>query len=425
MGRPEHSHHGGGGGGGFKNAMKSGGGGGGEKSKWHRKGFAHRPDGMRKGEVVAAPKNAKERHQLRRDAKRGHVEGGKKKLPQKQQKNAMKQQHTAGGVPLAITRAPTQKIKRMKGVSDGEALLASFRDRLSGSTFRLLNEQLYTSPSVFATQLMSDPSTFEEYHQGYRHQLALWPMNPVDLIVRSLTGDKRGRFLENKEKYIPSPNGMLPNGWVVVDMGCGDAVIAQRLAAVARKQAAAGTATGVGVKVLSFDLCKTEQNAPWLTAACNMSSVPVEDNSVDVVVFCLSLMGTDWIDFIREAQRILRPGKLMKIVEVRSRLPYEQKFVELVEALGFKCDFYDTVEGYFVVFDFLKYGGGGGGGTKATGAEDDDEEDDAAAKGGKGGRRGGGGREEQRKEQQRRASTNGRLPHDPAEVLLPCVYKRR
>ena len=36
-------------------------------------------------------------------------------------------------------------------------------------------------------------------------------------------------------------------------------------------------------------------------------------------MFCLSLMGSNIVDFIREAHRILRPGGLLKIVEVRSR----------------------------------------------------------------------------------------------------------
>lgn len=36
--------------------------------------------------------------------------------------------------------------------------------------------------------------------------------------------------------------------------------------------------------------------------------VPLEDASVDVAVFCLSLMGTNIRDFLEEANRVLKPG---------------------------------------------------------------------------------------------------------------------
>ena len=36
--------------------------------------------------------------------------------------------------------------------------------------------------------------------------------------------------------------------------------------------------------------------------------VPLKPASVDVVVFCLSLMGTNLVDFLREAHRVLKLG---------------------------------------------------------------------------------------------------------------------
>ena len=36
---------------------------------------------------------------------------------------------------------------------------------------------------------------------------------------------------------------------------------------------------------------------------CDMANVPLEDESVDVAVFCLSLMGTNFLNFIAEACR--------------------------------------------------------------------------------------------------------------------------
>ena len=39
-----------------------------------------------------------------------------------------------------------------------------------------------------------------------------------------------------------------------------------------------------------------------------MAAVPLPEASVDTAVFSLSLMGTNWLDFICEAHRVLRPG---------------------------------------------------------------------------------------------------------------------
>ncbi len=56
--------------------------------------------------------------------------------------------------------------------------------------------------------------------------------------------------------------------------------------------------------VTSFDLVATEPNV----VACDMAHLPVDDQSFDVALFSLSLMGTNWTDFVCEAFRILVPG---------------------------------------------------------------------------------------------------------------------
>lgn len=39
-----------------------------------------------------------------------------------------------------------------------------------------------------------------------------------------------------------------------------------------------------------------------------MSHVPLKDGTVDVAVFCLSLMGSNFKDYIIEANRVLKVG---------------------------------------------------------------------------------------------------------------------
>jgi ribosomal RNA-processing protein 8 len=41
--------------------------------------------------------------------------------------------------------------------------------------------------------------------------------------------------------------------------------------------------------------------------------VPLPSASVDVVVFCLSLMGTNMMDFIQEARRLLVDNGIIKV----------------------------------------------------------------------------------------------------------------
>ena len=53
---------------------------------------------------------------------------------------------------------------------------------------------------------------------------------------------------------------------------------------------------------------------------CDMKSVPVPDGSFDVVVFSLSLMGKNWVDYILEARRCLWKGGALLIAETINAL---------------------------------------------------------------------------------------------------------
>ena len=50
-----------------------------------------------------------------------------------------------------------------------------------------------------------------------------------------------------------------------------------------------------------------------------MTHTSLEPSSVDIAVFCLSLMGTNLRDYIKEANRVLKDGGVLKIAEVESR----------------------------------------------------------------------------------------------------------
>ena len=133
-----------------------------------------------------------------------------------------------------------------------------------------MSHRSFTSRISFISRLSSRPPS--QYHQGFQEQVQKWPTNPNNLFIE---------YLKQHPKLV------------VGDFGCGEACIAQAVPNV----------------VHSFDLVAAN---PRVTA-CNMKNVPLSDNKLDVAIFCLSLMGTDYIDFIKEARRVLKPGLVLDL----------------------------------------------------------------------------------------------------------------
>src|SRR5207244_4481522 len=81
--------------------------------------------------------------------------------------------------------------------------------------------------------------------------------------------------------------------------------------------------------------------------ACDMAHVPLDDEALDVAVFCLSLMGTNFTDFLREAHRCLRLDGRLHIWEPASYFDDPNKFCAQLARLGFDT-FSPRTEGAFV-----------------------------------------------------------------------------
>jgi hypothetical protein len=63
----------------------------------------------------------------------------------------------------------------------------SLRESLKGSRFRFINEQLYTQSSQESMRTFEEDQTaFSAYHEGYRHQISQWPLNPLDRIIKQI-----------------------------------------------------------------------------------------------------------------------------------------------------------------------------------------------------------------------------------------------
>eukprot|EP01063_Lacrimia_lanifica_P005889 TRINITY_DN1354_c0_g1_i1.p1 TRINITY_DN1354_c0_g1~~TRINITY_DN1354_c0_g1_i1.p1 ORF type:complete len:625 (+),score=268.54 TRINITY_DN1354_c0_g1_i1:78-1952(+) len=220
----------------------------------------------------------------------------------------------------------------MLGKQDGA--LQKLEDRLKGGKFRWLNEQLYTTQSEEAVSLFKeDPSLFDQYHEGFREQVDKWPSNPVDVIAAWVRGvrSKMNKAKGGKQKRL-----------VCADLGCGEGQLACVLRGVA--------------EVHSFDLVS---RAPHIKVADIAKHVPLPDASVDIVVFCLALMGTNWAEMVDQAHRILAPGGTLKIAEVTSRMQDPDGFMKYLAGNGFRAQVARNNNSHFIVIDAVKVGMGG------------------------------------------------------------------
>ena len=224
-------------------------------------------------------------------------------------------------VPLQNDKITTKRTTTKK--KQNKSMLQAMREKLQGGKFRWLNEIMYTRNSSEALLMMQEtPELYQEYHQGYREQTKQWPERPVDRAIAWL-----------KKK---------PKDWVVVDLGCGDA----ELSVQAPQH-----------DIRNFDL---SSSSPRVTV-CNIASLPLEDSSVNVAVFCLSLMGVDYGTFIEEACRVLKSSQgWLWIAEVQSRCVDEQgnsildALISRIEQLGFRLKFKSTENSHFFNIIFEK-----------------------------------------------------------------------
>ncbi|KAK3390491.1 methyltransferase-domain-containing protein [Podospora didyma] len=201
------------------------------------------------------------------------------------------------------------------------SLQASMRQKLVSARFRHLNETLYTRPSVDAFSLFQEsPEMFSEYHEGFRRQVEVWPENPVEGYIRDIKARakiSRSASFANRNakndfsnpvanvKLLPLPR--TGGKCTIADLGCGDAALAKALDPVKDK---------LHLDIRSFDL---QTGGSALVTRADIANLPLADRSVDIAIFCLALMGTNWIDFVEEAYRILRWKGELWVAEIKSR----------------------------------------------------------------------------------------------------------
>lgn len=247
------------------------------------------------------------------------------KLPKSEKKDRKKRKRENGEAQAqpgaSTTKAPAAALPPsapppLPATAKLTPMQAAMRQKLISARFRHLNETLYTAPSDSALELFSsNPEMFEDYHAGFRQQVEVWPENPLDNFLATIR--QRGKVKQPMSKGgsrasdpttgtapLPRTHGTA----IIADLGCGDARIASTLTSTNEVQ-------NLHLKLHSFDLHSPSKHV----TKADISSLPLEDNSVDVALFCLALMGTNWISFIEEAYRILHWKGELWVSEIKSR----------------------------------------------------------------------------------------------------------
>ncbi|KAI4181055.1 MAG: hypothetical protein L6R41_006842 [Letrouitia leprolyta] len=222
-------------------------------------------------------------------------------------------------------------------------LQTAMRVKLISARFRHINQTLYTTPSTHAFSLFStNPEAFTSYHAGFRAQVSSWPQNPVELLVQDIRsrggmsgpksqkqlwreqkkGKKGGKKIDSAEKASAENRGidglkadLLPRSFktgisTILDLGCGDASLHAALLP---------HIPSLKLSIHSYDLSLGDGPNANLITVSDIAHLPLTDGSADIAVFCLALMGTNWVDFVAEAARVVRIGGECWVVDVRSR----------------------------------------------------------------------------------------------------------
>ena len=163
--------------------------------------------------------------------------------------------------------------------------------------FSHMNNRWYASSSDKThARVEANPEEWGHYHTMYRELRKSWPVVPFEEEIRWLTARE---------------------GMVVGDFGCGEALLAARVADRHR--------------VHSFDHYAINPSV----VACDIAAVPLDDDVLDVAIFCLSLMGSNFTDYLREAHRCLRFDGHLHIWEPASYFEDVEHFCSGLARLGF------------------------------------------------------------------------------------------
>jgi hypothetical protein len=238
--------------------------------------------------------------------------------------------HIPDGILMTMQDLTSQSIKALEvwiGRLENTGVANSHRDDsllnqvevldpliINPSDFSKMNRKFTSSKSSTTyNRLHNDPSEFYTYHRLYSQIRQSWNEIPYLVIA---------------EKIKKNPT------FIVADFGCGENLLSKEITN----------------RIYAIDHVAIDDTV----IACDMAKTPLENNLVDLVVFSLSLMGTNWKDYLLEAKRVLKVPGYMCIAEP-VKTWQQDNFKELTDAItqvGFLCGSpHVSVCGNFVYID--------------------------------------------------------------------------
>ena len=129
-------------------------------------------------------------------------------------------------------------------------------------------------------RIKNNPKEWYTYHTLYSQARKEWPVIPYKEIAKKINrGDE---------------------SLIVADLGCGEKLLSKEI----KKK-----------KILSFDLHPIDKTV----TQADISNVPLIDKSVNIAVLSLALMGSNYLDYLDEAYRILKPLGMLYIAEPKKK----------------------------------------------------------------------------------------------------------
>ena len=154
--------------------------------------------------------------------------------------------------------------------------LSSYHQKFMKMKSTTLSEYFKENPEEFIKYHKIRDENFERFAQGEC---------PHEIIINTLTN-----FKTKKQK-------------LVIDMGCGLAKIANHFKDDKR------------FNFINYDLVSSSENIE----VCDISNMPFDDDYVDICIMSLALWGSNHVDYIKEAYRVLESQGILYIIDSTKR----------------------------------------------------------------------------------------------------------
>jgi superfamily II DNA or RNA helicase len=138
---------------------------------------------------------------------------------------------------------------------------------------------------TLASHFKGNPEEFTNYHTCRDENLETFQEKPHEIACKFLES-----FKTKRQK-------------TVVDMGCGLAKIANHFAGDKR------------FKFINYDHVSVAQNIE----VCDISSMPLDDDTVDICIMCFALWGSNCADYVKQAYRVLETQGSLYLIDSTKR----------------------------------------------------------------------------------------------------------